>query len=297
MSNMHLLWSAGRTIKYALRVKQSNESDEEAVNKKEFEFGSNSIPLPATPPPSLLNVAPFVLDVEGGQNGETYHALTCSLLTGNSGDVININIAKDQHEASLGQQDLLYFYSKKQLSNKNKVVQQRSLRLSISQKLFIKICRLQYFNLKRDYLNDSQLQNTQEDENYAQGYAYGSEEYAAKYWINRYLHLTDQERKLPKRARVGKVACLLVRRAHTAGDSRKISEGNIKQCLKAIRVANLAMKNVGYEIFTHIIFTATLVRERLWICVATQKKYAISKDFISPLHSGISTPKSPWVRR
>ncbi|OQE41759.1 hypothetical protein PENCOP_c004G02773 [Penicillium coprophilum] len=207
---------------------------------------------------------PFTFDVEKGQNGEAYHALICSLLTGNAGQIIRINIGKALQPATAEQQDLLYYYvSQKAIVDTPRGGDSRDNATKCIARVFEQNAetQAQIFQSLRYYLNDSQLQYAPADEFPTGGYPYASQAYAAKYWINRYLSLTKQG-KLPKLAGVGKIALILVRRTHKAGDGRSMTDGNIKGCLKSIRAANQAMAANGYEVFSHVIFYGDFDRNK-----------------------------------
>ncbi|KAJ5502467.1 hypothetical protein N7463_005341 [Penicillium fimorum] len=277
--------------------KHPKKTYRDAVNEPLYQYGFASYRLPAaavsvqTPYTGM----PFTFDVEKGQNGEAYHALICSLLTGNDGQIIRINIGKASQPATVEQQDLLYYYvSQKAIVDTPRGGDSRDNATKCIARVFEQNseAQAQIFQSLRDYLNDSQLQTAAPaDDTPSGGYPYASQAYAAKYWINRYLSLTEQGKsklpteqgtsKLPKLADVGKIALLLVRRAQKAGDGRSMTEGNIKTCLKSIRAANQAMAANGYEAFNYIIFYGDFDRKQALTLVRWAREFGLSALYIT----------------
>lgn len=197
---------------------------------------------------------PFVFSVEGGQNGETYHAIICALLTKNNKSVEKISIKSPggPEDKTMSLRELCSYYVKNSMTDDNKPGHSKAEATECIAKAFKYLQDIgnkqqaQVFAALRASLDDVWLVGKVPVE-------YACPSYAGKYWINRYLTLTNQpSRKLPKALNV-KVAVIMVRRNPKADDSRLMTQANILECLEAICLANQVAVRCGELPFTHVL--------------------------------------------
>lgn len=235
------------------------------VNEEQYDRGKGAgsvyqeLPL-SHPGSSGVNNARLVFPIHKGQNGEQYHAIVCSFLSNCEPECIKLHTTKETTEdkpATQEQLDLLYYYLPSKVIKAGDTTSKKAATeyiANVFKNLDTPGKQAERYNEIREFLDDGGLQP------HAGGNYYISPSYTAKYWLNRYFELTGQGRKLPKsdpdhpEHRDVKMAVIMLRTKHKAGDPRMMTDNHLTRCLDAIRAANqVADARQGGKPISHVL--------------------------------------------
>ena len=266
-------------VAYGVRVKLLTQGDrapktlaevdiervKAGLNGEAFDSGYNDLIISDERPSTPLNgltryqFSPFVFPIVGGQNGEPYHAMICALLTNNNKDVekISIQVPLDpKKDKTPKQRALLAYYVNGSIIADNQKGDSKDRATRCIATAFDKISGIGFmyritqeeiFSALRVYLDDRWLVSEVKTE-------YACSSYLGKYWINRYLTITDQpSRKLPKAGINVKIAVIILRVSPEADDGRLMVPENLNTCLEAIRLTNQIAVGASEKPFTHVL--------------------------------------------